>query len=182
VRENDLPAPPTFNELSSWAGKGRVVRASPDELAQWRLPSAQKAALIASGVPLMEDMINTVTFRSAPPLYRLAEERHEVVELMRVFGAEPETGRVFSVMESDGHTWFVNSSVSHWLCSLHRLGTWLTTSTIATRWDEDIETEEAALAELADLADEIRRVDPAAFEGDDHSSWYWPAVLDRWLY
>ena len=182
VRESDLPVPPAFEDLMGWAGQGRVVRARPADLAGWWLPATQVAALVGSGVPLVGGVIDAVVFRPDLPLYRLAEERHDMVELMRMFGAEPGTGRVFCVSESESQTWFVNSSINHWLCSLNLLGRWLAASTVISRWDEDIETEEAALTELAELADAIKRLDPAAFSGDDHSCWYWPAVLDRWLY
>ena len=81
-----------------------------------------------------------------------------------------------------GSTSFVNSTITHWLCSLHMVGSWLTSSTVIGRWDEDGQAEEEALAELADLLERIRALDPPAFGDGDRATHFWPAVLDRWLY
>ena len=40
------------------------------------------------------------------------------------FGAEPETGIVYYVLP-DGQAWFGNSSIDHWLRTLHHDGRWL---------------------------------------------------------
>jgi hypothetical protein len=36
-----------------------------------------------------------------------------------------------------GQVRFVNSSITHWLQSLHLVGTWYSTSTAIRTWDED---------------------------------------------
>jgi SUKH-4 immunity protein len=76
----------------------------------------------------------------------------------------------------------VNSTVNHWLCSLHLVGTWLTHSTVIDRWDEDEEAESQALAEIDDLLGRIGAIDPAAIGDGAHATQFWPAVLGRWLY
>ncbi|MEU9507773.1 MULTISPECIES: SUKH-4 family immunity protein [unclassified Micromonospora] len=98
-----------------------------------------------------------------------------------VYSAAPGTGEV-QAWSSDGSTWFVNPTINHWLCSLHMVGSWLTSSTVIGRWDEDGQAEEKALAELADLLERIMAFDPPAFGDGDHATHFWPAVLDRWLY
>lgn len=78
---------------------------------------------------------------------------------------------------------FVNSSINHWLCSLHLVGTWFSNSTAIRTWDEDGATEDVALAELADLSRRITHLDPPAYgTAGDHETHFWPATLDRWLY
>jgi SUKH-4 immunity protein of toxin-antitoxin system len=174
---DDLPAPPAFAELVAWARPGRVVRASPADLAAWRLPPGQKTALAETGVPLLEGVVDAVAFRAGAAYYRLTEERHELG-----FAAEAGTGRIVQVHETGSHVRFVNSSVNHWLWSLHLVGTWQATSTAIHRWDEDELHEEAALAELSGLRDRIEALDPPSCAGGDHDTRYWPAILDRWLY
>ncbi|MER5266562.1 SUKH-4 family immunity protein [Actinosynnema sp. NPDC002837] len=170
----DLPTPPAFTALEAWAGPGRVVRAAEPDLAAWRLPRPQKASLVSSGVPVLEGVVDVVSFAAEPTGYRLAGR-----DPGTTYAAEPGTGRVLE--RASGGTRLVNSSIDHWLCSLHLVGTWLAGSTAIHQWDEDAAMEERALAELADLAERIARLDPAA-RGDDHRTHFWPAVLDRWLY
>ncbi|WP_426503618.1 SUKH-4 family immunity protein [Dactylosporangium sp. McL0621] len=71
---------------------------------------------------------------------------------------------------------FVNSSVVHWLASLHLVGAWYTTSAAIRTWDEDEETEELALAELDELLQRVAALDPPALgpEGN-HGTHLWPA-------
>lgn len=173
----DLPTPPAFAALEAWAGAGRVVRATESEVAAWRLPAQQKATLVSSGVPLLEGVIDVVSFRAEPAVYRLAGHASG-----STYAAEPDTGRVLELTDADG-TRLVNSSIDHWLCSLHLVGAWLAGSTAIRHWDEDEATEELALAELAALAERIAHLDPPA-HGDvgDHRTHFWPATLDRWLY
>src|SRR3954462_3801933 len=71
------PTPPTVEELESWAGPGRVLRATEADLATWRLPQSAKAALILSGVPLLDELVLEVSFRATPTMYRLALECDE---------------------------------------------------------------------------------------------------------
>jgi hypothetical protein len=174
---DDLPSPPAFAAVTAWAGAGRVVRASEPEVATWRLPEPQKAALISAGVPLVDDLVTAVSFQAEPTAYRLAESD----DLDCVYGAAPGSGAV-RASGSDGRTWFVNSTINHWLCSLHLVGSWLTSSTVISRWDEDGQAERQALAELADLLRRITALDPPAFGDGDHHTHFWPGVLDRWLY
>ncbi|MFB7367013.1 hypothetical protein [Streptomyces hydrogenans] len=42
------------------------------------------------------------------------------------------------------------------------------------------EEEEPAFAELNRLAEELKEIDPAAFNG--YEGFLWPGLLDRWLY
>jgi hypothetical protein len=83
---------------------------------------------------------------------------------------------------SDPDTSFVNSSISHWLCSLHLVGAWCSESAVVDCWWESAEAEEQAIAELADLLARIEAIDPAAIADGDHRRQFWPGVLDRWLY
>lgn len=180
--------PPSFEELAAWAGEGRVVRADPAAITDWRLPEHQKAALISAGIPLIgEGIVSAVAFsemaldddRSA---YRLAMNVDDTwPSLTAIFSAQPVDGSVWET--NGGHRRLVNSSILTWQCSLHLVGVWLATSMVIGRWDEDGDAEEAALAELAGLRDRIREFDPASFgRQGHHDTHYWPAVLDRWLY
>lgn len=172
------PTPPAFTALEAWAGPGRVICAGKSELAAWTLPEQQKATLVSCGVPLLEGVIDVVSFTKEPDMYRLAEYSHD----RSVYAAERETGRVHELTASGGAR-LVNSSIAHWLCSLHLVGTWLAASTAIRHWDEDDAMEELALTELADLSKQIARLDPPAHGGNgDHHTRFWPAVLDRWLY
>jgi hypothetical protein len=176
------PAPPDFAALEAWAGAGRVIRADKSELAAWRLREQQKAALVSCGVPLLEGVVDMVSFAAEPGMYRLAGYGHDRHGPGSVYAAEQETGRVLELTESGGAR-LVNSSIAHWLCSLHLVGTWLATSTAIQNWDEDDAMEELALSELADLSTRIARLDPSAHDDNgDHEAHFWPAVLDRWLY
>ncbi|MDG4807359.1 SUKH-4 family immunity protein [Micromonospora sp. WMMD1120] len=174
---DDLSLPPTFEALTAWAGSERVVRATELEVAAWRLPESQKAVLVSAGVPLIDDLVGAVSFGAEPTMYRLAHSE----DPSWVYGAEPGTGAV-RIWSPDGSVGFVNSTIVHWLSSLHLVGAWLTSSTVIDRWDEDCQAEEQALAELADLLERIRDLDPPAFGHGDHTTHFWPGVLDRWLY
>lgn len=184
VVSDQPPTPPTAEELESWAGRGRVLRATETDVAAWRLPPSAKAALIFSGVPLLDELVHEVSFRGASRMYRLAlgssdGPAHPAWE----YGAVPETGEVrLWPADGSGHSSFVNSSISHWLCSLHLVGSRLTESAVIDRWDESAEAEEQALAELSELLRRIEAIDPAAKADGHHEQQFWPAVLDRWLY
>ncbi|MEU4769851.1 SUKH-4 family immunity protein [Actinosynnema sp. NPDC023794] len=175
----DLPLPPAFTALEAWAGSGRVIRAAESDLADWRLLQRQKASLVSAGVPLLEGVVDVVSFTAEPTGYRLAGRGLDPSRPDATYAAEPETGQVLERAAGGGR--LVNSSIDHWLCSLHLVGTWLAGSTAIHHWDEDPTTEERALAELADLGERIARLDPSA-RGGDHRTHFWPAVLDRWLY
>ncbi|MET8833182.1 SUKH-4 family immunity protein [Micromonospora sp. NPDC004540] len=124
---DDLPIPPTLRELETWAGAGRVRRATELDVATWRLPEPQKAALIFSGVPMIEDLVHGVSFQTTPMMYRLAyfDDEDKAFHHAWDYGALPDTGEV---REWGRQTRFVNSTVNHWLCSLHLVGTWVTHS------------------------------------------------------
>ncbi|WP_433076972.1 SUKH-4 family immunity protein [Dactylosporangium sp. CA-052675] len=178
----DLPVPPTFEAVEAWAGTGRVVRAAPQDVAMWRLPEPHKAVLVSCGIPLVDGLVHAASFDAEPTMYRLAERRIDPPAIRWVYGAVPDTGHVQEVLLPAGKTKFVNSSINHWLCSLHMVGTSRSTSTVIGRWDEDEEAEEAALAELADLLQRIKALDPPAYGDGDHCTHFWPGTLDRWLY
>lgn len=185
VSASDLPSPPSFESLAAWAGPGRVIRAEPADVANWRLPAGQKVALTSSGVPLLDGVVDMPLFAADPRdgRYCLAGTGDDPRRPDSVYLADPETGLVSALEPSTGHRSFVNSSVSHWLCSLHLVGTRLSNSAAIQAWDTGEAMEYAALAELADLLQRITHLDPAAYgQNGDHATRYWPAVLDRWLY
>lgn len=177
-----LPVPPAFDAVTSWAGAGRVVRAVESDVATWRLPEPQKAALVSCGVPLIDDLVDAVSFDAEPTMYWLARIDDDVLDVAWKYGAVPGRGEVLQVGSSDGSARFVNSTVNHWLCSLHLVGSRLTGSPVIGHWDEDERAEEEALAELAGLSEQIRALDPPAFGNGDHETHLWPAVPDRWLH
>jgi hypothetical protein len=160
-----------------------VIRADASDVVGWRLPQAQKAALTSCGVPLLGDIVDMTLFApdSRHGRYRLAGTGGDRSGYTYV--AEPESGLVSVTERSTRRVRFVNSSINHWLCSLHLVGTWFSSSTAIEMWEEDEAMEDIALAELADLLQRIGHLDPPAY-GDvgDHETHFWPAVLDRWLY
>lgn len=185
VAAGDLPGPPDFESVEAWAGDGRVLRAGASDVAGWRLPREQKAALTACGVPLLEGVVDVTLFEAEPwdGRYRLAGTRGDLCQPGCTYLAEAETGLVSEVEPSSGRLRFVNSSINHWLCSLHLVGTWFSGSVAIQTWEEDEAMEQVALAELADLLQRITHLDPPAY-GDvgDYDTHFWPAVFDRWLY
>ncbi|MER6320062.1 SUKH-4 family immunity protein [Streptomyces sp. NPDC001581] len=184
----------TYDRLTEWAGLGRVTRADRDVAAGWRIPDSMKALLVEVGIPVAPRLIERVVMQSeADPvlltsrglLYRLTEqaEADEPAERSS-FGVEPETGVVYFVMPG-GEALFANSGVEVWLDVLHCYGSRVTASELLSEPDgpEEYlseEEEEQALAELSGLAEELREIDPAAFEG--YEGYLWPGLLDRWLY
>lgn len=184
VVSDPTPMPPTLEQLESWAGRGQVRRATEADVTTWRLPQSEKAALVLSGVPLLEGVVEEVTFRAAPTMYRLAFESHDgPAQTAWEYGAVPESGEV-RLWLADGHedSSFVNSSISQWLCSLHLVGSCFAESTALARWEESAEAQEQAFAELADLLGRIEVIDPAAVADGDHKRQFWPGVLDRWIF
>jgi hypothetical protein len=179
----DLPYPPSFQEFQAWAGEGRVQRATDLDVAAWRLPEPQKTALITSGVPMFGELVHGVSFRTTPMMYRLAyyDDQDERYRVTWDYGAVPDTGEVRE-WPPNGESRFVNSTVNHWLCSLQLVGSWFSHSAVINRWDEDPEAEEQALAEIDNLLDHIRAIDPDAIADGSHETQFWPAVLGRWLY
>ncbi|GIF23968.1 hypothetical protein Ate02nite_66980 [Paractinoplanes tereljensis] len=137
-----------------------------------------------NGVPLLDEIVDRVSFQVTPTMYRLAYEfGGEPTDPAWEFGAVPVTGEV-RLWPPGGQedSSFVNSSVCQWLCSLHLVGSRLTESDLFDRWDESAETEELAFAELAELLGGIEAIDPAAIADGNHERQFWPGLLDRWLF
>lgn len=176
--------PPTFVQLESWAGPGRVLRATEADVSAWRLPPSARAALVLSGVPLLDDIVCEASFQTAPTTYRLAFHHiGDSADTTWEYDAVPGTGEVHLWASSRrGGSSFVNSSIIQWLCSLHLVGGRFAESTVLDRWDDSAETEEQALSELAGLLDQIAAIDPAAIADGDHERQFWPGLLDRWLF
>jgi hypothetical protein len=184
----------TYDQLTEWAGPDRVTRVGRDAVAGWRIPELMKAQLVEVGVPVAPHLIERVVTQSGAdpvlptsrgPLYRLTEDTDPGMSAERSwFGVEPETGAVYFVMP-DGEALFANSGVGVWLDALHRYGSRVTASELLGEPDGpgeyfSEEEEERALAELNRLAEELKEIDPVAFDG--YEGFLWPALLDRWLY
>jgi hypothetical protein len=184
----------TYDQLTEWAALGHVTRAGRDAVAGWRIPGFMKAQLVEVGIPVAPRLIERVVMRSNAqpalltsrgPLYRLTEQADPDDQAERSsFGVEPETGAVYFVMP-DGEAWFANSGVGVWLNVLHCYGSRVKASELLSEPDgpEEYlseEEEERAFAELNRLAEELKEIDPAAFNG--YEGFLWPGLLDRWLY
>ncbi|MDK0524360.1 SUKH-4 family immunity protein [Streptomyces sp. ML-6] len=184
----------TYGRLTEWAGPGHVTRAGRDVVAGWWIPGFMKAQLVEVGIPVtprligrsvMQSGADPVLLTSRGPLYRLTEETDSGSPAERSwFGAEPETGVVHFVLP-DGEAWFANSGVDVWLDALHRYGSRVTVLELLGEPDgpEEYlseEEEERAFAELNRLAEELKEIDPVAFNG--YEGFLWPGLLDRWLY
>ncbi|MET9515931.1 SUKH-4 family immunity protein [Streptomyces sp. NPDC002994] len=178
----------TYEDLTAWAGAEHVTRADPASLAGWRIPQRQKALLVNIGVPVVDQLIEYVAFQADPDpalqtasgtvLYRLSRNHHGhlVPGLEWTFGVEPDTGRVYYVLPG-GEAWFANSSIGLWLQTLHHYGRHVSQSAILNDPDEQ---EDEALAELSELAAELKDIDPPAFEG--YQGFIWAEFLARWLW
>ncbi|MFI0772429.1 SUKH-4 family immunity protein [Streptomyces sp. NPDC021218] len=96
-------------------------------------------------------------------LYRLTQNHHGdlVPGLQWSFGVQPGTGTVYYVLP-EGEAWFANSSIGLWLRTLHHYGLHVSESEILSDPDD---REDEALAELGVLADELKNIDPPAFDG-----------------
>jgi hypothetical protein len=184
----------TYDQLTEWAGLGHVTRAGRDAVAGWRIPGFMKAQLVEVSIPVAPRLIERVVMQSNAqpalltsrgPLYRLTEQADPDDQAERSsFGVEPETGAVYFVMP-DGEAWFANSGVGVWLNVLHCYGSRVKASELLSEPDgpEEYlseEEEERAFAELNRLAEELKEIDPAAFNG--YEGFLWPGLLDRWLY
>ncbi|MGH3247050.1 MAG: SUKH-4 family immunity protein [Trebonia sp.] len=178
----------SYEDLIAWAGAEHVTRADPGTVANWRLPENQKSMLVNVGVPVVAQLIEGVAFQAEPGpvlqtasgnlLYRLTRNNHGdlVPGLQWAFGAEPGTSKVCYVLP-DGEAWFANSSIELWLRTLHHYGLHVRQSPILNDPDEH---EDEALAELRDLAEELKEIDPPAFEG--YYGFIWAEFLERWLW
>ncbi|MEU0950142.1 SUKH-4 family immunity protein [Streptomyces canus] len=178
----------TYEELTAWAGSEHVTRADPADLARWRIPEHQKSLLVNIGVPVVDQLIEHAAFQAEPDpalrtasgtaLHQLSQNHHGnlVPGLQWAFGVEPDTGKVYYVLP-DGEAWFANSSIDLWLQTLHHYGRHVSKSPILNDPDEH---EDEALAELRELAEELKEIDPPAFEG--YVGFIWAEFLDRWLW
>lgn len=178
----------THDELTAWAGVENVTKADPSIVAGWQIPEDQKALLIDVGIPIVDQLIEYVSLQAEPEpalqttsrglLYRLTQNHHGnlVPGLQWSFGVEPGTGTVYYVLP-EGEAWFANSSIHLWLQSLHHYGLRVSQSDILSDPDGQ---EEEALAELGLLADELKKINPPAFDG--YIGYIWAEFLDRWLW
>ncbi|MBB5074975.1 SUKH-4 family immunity protein [Nonomuraea endophytica] len=178
---------PTFHDLASWVGAQRVIRANRTAIADWQIPESQKLTLISTGIPIVDQLIEHVDFQPEPhptltttsePLYRLTRNHHGDIKpgLTWSFGTQPNTGIVYYVLPG-GDAWFANSTIDLWLRTLHHYGRHVSQSPILNDPDEH---EDEALTELQRLADELKAIDPPAF--DSYQGFIWAEFLDRWLW
>ncbi|MEU4149390.1 SUKH-4 family immunity protein [Streptomyces sp. NPDC026659] len=182
----------TYDQLTEWAGPGHVVRAERRVVGGWRIPDFMKARLVEVGIPVTPRLIERVVMQSEAdpvlltdrgPLYLLTTDDDGAAERAS-FGVEPETGAVYFVMPG-GAARFANSGVGVWLETLHCYGARVTASELLGEPEGpeehfSEEEEERAFAELERLAEKLKEIDPAAFDG--YEGLLWPALLDRWLY
>lgn len=178
----------TYDDLVEWAGEENVTRADAASVASWQVPENQTALLVSIGIPNTNQLIEAAAVQtgSAPQLvtqdgkqlYQLTENRHGglVPDLLWTFGVEPVTGTVYYVLPG-GDGWFANSSIDLWLQSLHHYGRHVSQSEVLNDPDGD---EDKALAELSQLAAELKQIDPPAFDG--YKGFIWAELLDRWLW
>ncbi|GAA1027594.1 hypothetical protein GCM10009557_09580 [Virgisporangium ochraceum] len=162
-----------------------MIRAEASQVTDWRLPEVQKTTLTSCGVPLLDDIVEETVLEASSQdgTYHLARSRSFLHSPGQTYFAEPGAGRVHVLEPLTGRVSFVNSSIVHWLWSLHLVGTWVLNSAALQAWDQDEAMEDVAVAELADLLERIRLLDPEAYgKVGDHETHFWPGVLDRWLY
>ncbi|MFI6698959.1 SUKH-4 family immunity protein [Streptomyces sp. NPDC050509] len=148
----------TYEDMTAWAGAEYVTRADPADLDGWRIPERQKALLVNIGVPIVDQLIEYVTFQTDPNpalqtasctvLYQLSRNHHGdlVPGLQWAFGVEPDTGKVYYVLP-DGEAWFANSSIDVWLQTLHHYGRRVSQSPILNDPDEHVRSAGYALCQ-----------------------------------
>ncbi|MBK3571118.1 SUKH-4 family immunity protein [Streptomyces sp. MBT62] len=176
----------THADLAAWAGPGNVHRAPRQTVAEWDIPAEAKHMLTGVGIPITEQIITHVPYQSEPSpqlvasdgrrFYKLTISQASGLDYWQVFGVQPVTGEVHHIGWT-GEARFTNASVERWLLSLHHFGRHLSQSQVL---EDPFEDEDAALNELKALADDLKEIDPAAFEG--YEAFTWPAFLDRWLW
>ncbi|MEV6654839.1 SUKH-4 family immunity protein [Streptomyces sp. NPDC051219] len=177
-------------DLVDWAGEGGVTRADLRTVVAWRIPEADKAAIVDIGIPISDDVpITRVCLQTeAEPtlwtadgrlLYLLAERSLQGANSVVTWSwaVEPGTGVVYYVMP-DGEAWFANSSVVLWVQCLHHYG--LRVDTCDLLLNAEFHEEDAVLAELEELAAELKECDPPSFAG--YTGFIWPEFLARWLW
>jgi hypothetical protein len=179
--------PLTRQDLLGWTSEERIGRAGRRIVAGWDIPAEHKEMLTEVGIP-QSDIVDHAAYQreAAPalttanrdPLYRLTVADQDANGRIGLsFGVEPGTGTVFCV-DFAGEALFANSSIPQWLQSLHLYGYRTTMCDLLV--DPDGHEEEAVIAELQRLADEIQMLDPPAFAR--YEGYFWPPTLDRWLY
>jgi hypothetical protein len=178
----------TYEAIAAWAGADNITTVTPETTLGWQIPEEHKTMLATIGIPIVDQLIETVAFQTEPHpalptssgklLYKLTENHHGnlVPGLTWSFGVEPGTGTVYYVLPA-GDAWFANSSIEHWLSTLHHYGSHVHESPILNDADEH---EEEALDELRRLAEDLKQIDPPAFEG--YLGYIWAEFLERWLW
>jgi hypothetical protein len=174
----------THEDLAAWAGAGNVHRAALSSVADWDVPADAKDVLTYIGIPLTEQIVDEVAYQtgSVPQLTAADGQRFyqlttsEDPRFWHAFGVKPVTGEVFYVA-SGSDARFTNSSVRLLIASLHHFGRHFSGSEALQNSDDH---EDEALEELRVLADDLRAIDPPAFDG--YEEFTWPPFLDRWLW
>jgi hypothetical protein len=180
----------THADLTAWAGAENVHRATPSAVAEWDVPTDARHVLMHVGIPITEQVVTDVAYQTGPAPQLAAADGQSFYQLTRTdqpaapniwhaFGIKPITGEVFYIVPGEGPR-FTNTSVQLWIQSLHHFGSHLSRSQALQHWDDSEQAEEAALTELRALADDLSKIDPAAFAG--YEDFTWPALLDRWLW
>ncbi|MFD8212542.1 SUKH-4 family immunity protein [Streptomyces sp. NPDC059697] len=130
-----------------------------------------------SHVPYQSEPSPQLLASDGRQFYKLEISRDESnPDFWQAFGIQPITGEVHHILWT-GEARFTHSSAELWLQSLHHFGHHLSHSQVL---EDPFEDEDAALDELKALADDLKEIDPSAFEGYEASTW--PAFLDRWLW
>ncbi|WP_176731678.1 SUKH-4 family immunity protein [Micromonospora rhizosphaerae] len=145
-------------------------------------PTQQKAALTSCGVPLLEGVVDVTLFAAElrNGKYRLAGTRSELYHAGYIYLAEPETGLVSVLQPSSGHLRFVNSSINHWLCLLHLVGMWFSSSTAIQTWDEYLAKELASRKpSLHRMVPPVSRLSATPVPGPSAAASYLRAVRPR---
>ncbi|MGW2930789.1 SUKH-4 family immunity protein [Streptomyces sp. NPDC001156] len=187
----DLPVPCLGRSPAAVPLRTPNPRDSPPDLDSWRIPETDKVVLVGIGVPRTEDTpLTSVCFQEATGpslstadgrlLYLVAVNQlwdHPSHALTASWAVEPETGAVYYV-QPGGETWFANSSVALWVECLHHYG--LRVDTCDLLLNADHHDEGAVLAELDELAAELKECDPPAFEG--YQGYIWPEFLACWFW
>ncbi|MFD0430657.1 SUKH-4 family immunity protein [Streptomyces zhihengii] len=184
----------TFDQLTGWAGVRAGDASRTGRCGRPADPGAHEGAARPGGHPggpaPHRTGRDTERGRAGPahvpgPLYRLTEHAEPGDQAERSsFGVEPEAGAVYFVLP-DGEAVFADSGVGVGLDVLHRYGSRVTASELLGEPEGPEEylsedEEERAVAESDRLAEELKEIDPAAFDG--YEGFLWPGLLDRRLH
>ncbi|MGN0118189.1 MAG: hypothetical protein ACI39M_11995 [Streptomyces albidoflavus] len=139
----------TYGQLNECAGPGHFMRVGRDVAVGWKIPGFMKAQLVEVGIPVAPRLVEQVVMQSeADPV--LLTSRGPLYCRMGGHGS-PAQG------SACGSTSFVVTAVALQPQSF-------SASRTALRSTAE-EEEERAFAELNRLAEELKEVDPAAFNG-----------------